>query len=156
MLLFCDYYVTLNHFCPYIVCSKFQEFVGDLAKAATESKKEDFVLECVGVLSNLHLPDLDWAEIFKHFNMIEWVRSILTSNNKEPDSILQVRLFPKKKYSNIRQIIEKKKPYHKISLYWMHVSTATVSSSRIKLKSVQWNFVVKFFFFFLIFVQLVP
>lgn len=61
-----------------------------MAKAATESKKEEFVLECVGVLSNLHLPDLDWAEIFKHFDMVDWIRNILISNSREPDLILQV------------------------------------------------------------------
>ncbi|KAK9720460.1 hypothetical protein QE152_g22020 [Popillia japonica] len=70
--------------------ASFIEFVGDLAKAATESKKEEFVLECVGVLSNLHLPDLDWAEIFKHFDMVDWIRNILISNSREPDLILQV------------------------------------------------------------------
>lgn len=68
----------------------FQEFVGDLAKAATESKKEDFVLECLGILSNLFLPDLDWAEIFKHFKMLDWIRNILKSNSTEPDLVLQV------------------------------------------------------------------
>lgn len=66
--------------------------MGDLAKAAVESKKPEFVIECVGVLSNLHLPDLDWAEIFKHFDMIDWIKNILTSNQMEPDIILQV--FP--------------------------------------------------------------
>ncbi|XP_017772708.1 PREDICTED: kinesin-associated protein 3 [Nicrophorus vespilloides] len=70
--------------------SSYIEFVGDLAKAATESKKESFVLECIGVLSNLHLSDLDWAEIFKHFNMMSWVKDILISNSAEPDIILNV------------------------------------------------------------------
>ena len=67
-----------------------KEFVGDLAKAITESKKEEFVLECVGVLSNLHIPDLDWAEIFKHFDMINWVKDVINSSDNEPDIILQV------------------------------------------------------------------
>ncbi|XP_022902921.2 kinesin-associated protein 3 [Onthophagus taurus] len=70
--------------------SSFIEFVGDLAKAAVESKKDEFILESLGVLSNLHLPDLDWAEIFKHFDMVDWVKNILTSNAMEPDMILQV------------------------------------------------------------------
>lgn len=61
-----------------------------MAKAATESKNEEFVLECVGVLSNLHLADLDWAEIFKHFEMVTWVKGFLKSNNSEPDIIMQV------------------------------------------------------------------
>ncbi|XP_018577542.1 kinesin-associated protein 3 isoform X2 [Anoplophora glabripennis] len=68
----------------------FIEFVGDIAKAVVESKDEDFVRECIGILSNLHLPDLDWAEIFKHFDMIKWVKNILSSNNTEAELVLQV------------------------------------------------------------------
>lgn len=64
--------------------------MGDLAKAITESKKDNFVFECVGVLSNLHLPDLDWAEIFKHFDMTKWIKNIISSNTTEPDMILAV------------------------------------------------------------------
>ncbi|KAJ8920653.1 hypothetical protein NQ315_004792 [Exocentrus adspersus] len=68
----------------------FIEFVGDIAKAAVESKEEDFVRECIGILSNLHLPDLDWAEIFKHFDMIKWVKNILGTNNTDAELVLQV------------------------------------------------------------------
>lgn len=71
-------------------CFTPQEFVGDLAKAIVESRSEDFVLECLGVLSNLYLPDLDWAEVFRHFNMIAWVQKKISSNTVEPDLILQV------------------------------------------------------------------
>ncbi|KAF5288020.1 hypothetical protein FQA39_LY15549 [Lamprigera yunnana] len=70
--------------------TSFIEFVGDLAKAVTESKNENFVLECLGVLSNLYLPDLDWCEIFKHFNMTAKLRGILTNNTSEADLLLQV------------------------------------------------------------------
>lgn len=55
-----------------------------------ESKEDDFVRESVGILSNLHLPDLDWAEIFKHFDMITWVKNVITNNNGDPELILQV------------------------------------------------------------------
>lgn len=68
----------------------FIEFVGDIAKAVVESKGEDFIRECVGILSNLHLPDLDWAEIFKHFDMIKWVKNIITSNNSDAELVLHV------------------------------------------------------------------
>lgn len=68
----------------------FVEFVGDLAKAVTESKQEDFIVECLGILSNLHLPELDWAEIFRHFDLTSWVKNILKSNNSEPDLVLQI------------------------------------------------------------------
>lgn len=68
----------------------FVEFVGDLAKAVTESKQEDFIVECLGILSNLHLPELDWTEIFRHFDLTSWVKNVLKSNNSEPDLVLQV------------------------------------------------------------------
>nr|CAH7749402.1 unnamed protein product [Callosobruchus chinensis] len=73
-----------------ISAPSFIEFVGDIAKAVVESKQEDFVRECIGILSNLHLPDLDWAEIFKHFDMIKWVKNVITSNNTDPELVLQV------------------------------------------------------------------
>lgn len=67
-----------------------QEFVGDIAKAVVESKDEEFVRECIGILSNLNLPELDWAEIFKHFNMITWTEKMLKSNNSDIQLILEV------------------------------------------------------------------
>lgn len=72
------------------VLSSFIEFVGDLAKAVVESKNLDFVTECVGTLSNIHLPDLDWSEIFKHFNMLEWIKRIISENHTDPELVLQV------------------------------------------------------------------
>nr|CAI5852469.1 unnamed protein product [Callosobruchus analis] len=73
-----------------ISAPSFIEFVGDIAKAVVESKEDDFVRECIGILSNLHLPDLDWAEIFKHFDMVKWVKNVITSNNTDPELVLQV------------------------------------------------------------------
>lgn len=70
--------------------ASFIEFVGDLAKAVTESKNEAFILECLGVLANLHLTDLDWSEIFKHFNLVTKLKGYLTTNNVEPDLQLEV------------------------------------------------------------------
>lgn len=75
--------------------------MGDLAKAVTDSKNEDFILECLGVLSNLSLPDLDWAEIFKHFDMVSWISNIIGLNTAEPDFILQVS---QKMFFSIRKI----------------------------------------------------
>lgn len=61
-----------------------------MTKALIETKNQEFALECAGVLSNLILPDLDWAEIFKHFKMMDWVKKTLISNSTEPDLVLQV------------------------------------------------------------------
>lgn len=55
----------------------FQEFVGDIAKAVVECPNEDFVVECVGVLGNMTLPDLDFCQLMQRFNLILWVQNIL-------------------------------------------------------------------------------
>ncbi|XP_072377125.1 kinesin-associated protein 3 [Diabrotica undecimpunctata] len=68
----------------------FIEFVGDIAKTVVDTKDEDFSRECVGILSNLYLPDLDWAEIFKHFDMVNWVKNIITGNNRDVELVLHV------------------------------------------------------------------
>ncbi|XP_060518979.1 kinesin-associated protein 3 isoform X2 [Cylas formicarius] len=77
------------------VCTaaSFIEFVGDIAKAVVESKDPDFVRECIGILGNLHLPDLDWAEIFKHFDMTSWIKDMLSTNSTDPELILHVIIF---------------------------------------------------------------
>ncbi|CAH1133621.1 unnamed protein product [Ceutorhynchus assimilis] len=72
------------------ISPSFIEFVGDIAKAVVKSKNLDFVTECIGILSNLHLPDLDWAEIFKHFGMQDWIKKTITTSNTEPELVLQV------------------------------------------------------------------
>lgn len=64
-----------------------------MAKAVTESKNEAFILECLGVLANLHLTDLDWSEIFKHFNLVTKLKGYLTTNNVEPDLQLEVLIL---------------------------------------------------------------
>ncbi|XP_050309550.1 kinesin-associated protein 3 [Anthonomus grandis grandis] len=73
-----------------VVSSSFLEFVGDISKAVVESKNLDFVRECIGILSNLHLPDLDWAEVFKHFKMANWIKKIISVNSTDPELVLQV------------------------------------------------------------------
>lgn len=55
----------------------FVDFVGDLASALTECRDENFVVECVGILGNLSLPDLDYSQILHKFNLIPWIRNAL-------------------------------------------------------------------------------
>lgn len=58
-----------------------QDFVGDLAKALTECSEESFVVECLGILGNLSLPDLDYSQILHNFNLIPWTRNVLVPGN---------------------------------------------------------------------------
>lgn len=51
--------------------------------ALTQSDSQDFVLEVIGVLGNLKLPDLDYSQIIQRCNLIPWIR-----NNLVPGTIL--------------------------------------------------------------------
>ncbi|KAK0165541.1 hypothetical protein PV328_004048 [Microctonus aethiopoides] len=68
----------------------FVEFVGDLAMALTHSDSQDFILEIVGILGNLALPDLDYAQIIQQCNLIQWIRNNLVPGKAQDDLILEV------------------------------------------------------------------
>lgn len=50
--------------------------------ALTQSECEDFVLEIIGVMGNLILPDLDYSQILERCNLIPWI-----INNIDPGSL---------------------------------------------------------------------
>lgn len=45
--------------------------------ALTQSDSQDFILEVIGVLGNLELPDLDYSQIIQRCNLIPWIRNNL-------------------------------------------------------------------------------
>lgn len=45
--------------------------------ALTQSDSQDFVLEVIGVLGNLELPDLDYSQVIQRCNLIPWIRNNL-------------------------------------------------------------------------------
>lgn len=62
--------------------------MGDLARVLTECKDEPFVVECLGILGNLSLPDLDYSMLLLDFNLIPWVRSVLVPRRRSDDLVL--------------------------------------------------------------------
>ncbi|KAL0273934.1 UNVERIFIED_CONTAM: hypothetical protein PYX00_006494 [Menopon gallinae] len=66
------------------------EFVGDIAKAVTQCDSEEFVLECVGILGCLTMPELDFNEVFQQFHLIPWIRNALIPGKNEDDLVLEV------------------------------------------------------------------
>lgn len=51
--------------------------MGDFAMALNQSDSQDFVLEVIGVLGNLELPDLDYSQILHRCDLIPWIRNNL-------------------------------------------------------------------------------
>ncbi|XP_014204184.1 kinesin-associated protein 3 [Copidosoma floridanum] len=71
----------------------FVEFVGDFAMAVTQSECKDFVVEVVGVMGNLSLPDLDYSQILQRCNLIPWIRNTLVPGKAPDDLVLEAVIF---------------------------------------------------------------
>ncbi|XP_053694535.1 kinesin-associated protein 3 isoform X2 [Sabethes cyaneus] len=71
----------------------FVDFVGDLAKILTECDDEEFTVECLGILGNLALPDLDYSQIIHNFNLIPLIRNMLVPGKYKDDLVLETVVF---------------------------------------------------------------
>uniref|UniRef100_A0A671URZ1 Kinesin-associated protein 3a n=1 Tax=Sparus aurata TaxID=8175 RepID=A0A671URZ1_SPAAU len=70
--------------------SLFLDHVGDLAAQITEDEAEEFVIECLGTLANLTIPDLDWALVLKEYKLVPYLKDRLKPGSAEDDLILEV------------------------------------------------------------------
>ncbi|XP_047230574.1 kinesin-associated protein 3a isoform X2 [Girardinichthys multiradiatus] len=68
----------------------FLDHVGDLAAQISEEEAEEFVIECLGTLANLTIPDLDWELVLKEYNLVPYLKDRLKPGSAEDDLILEV------------------------------------------------------------------
>ncbi|XP_041849149.1 kinesin-associated protein 3-like [Melanotaenia boesemani] len=68
----------------------FIDYVGDLAAEIRAQEKEEWVLECLGTLANLTIPDLDWELVLKEYNLVPYLKDRLKPGSAEDDLILEV------------------------------------------------------------------
>ena len=54
-----------------------QDYVGDLAAEIRAEEEEEWVLECLGTLANLTIPDLDWELVLKEYNLVPYLKDRL-------------------------------------------------------------------------------
>lgn len=54
-----------------------QDYVGDLASEIRAEEEEEWVLECLGTLANLTIPDLDWELVLKEYNLVPYLKNRL-------------------------------------------------------------------------------
>uniref|UniRef100_A0A7N8YIC8 Kinesin-associated protein 3-like n=1 Tax=Mastacembelus armatus TaxID=205130 RepID=A0A7N8YIC8_9TELE len=55
----------------------FIDYVGDLAAEIRADEEEEWVLECLGTLANLTLPDLDWELVLREYNLVPYLKDRL-------------------------------------------------------------------------------
>uniref|UniRef100_A0A1B6CKI3 Kinesin-associated protein 3 n=1 Tax=Clastoptera arizonana TaxID=38151 RepID=A0A1B6CKI3_9HEMI len=68
----------------------FIDFVGDLTDVLVSRPNDDFSLECLGVLSMLILPELDYSTLLTEYNLVPWIKSQLVPNKVPDDFVLEV------------------------------------------------------------------
>ncbi|XP_056132762.1 kinesin-associated protein 3a [Lampris incognitus] len=68
----------------------FIDYVGDLAAQINEEEPEEYVIECLGTLANLTIPDLDWELVLKEYNLVPYLKDRLKPGSAEDDLILEV------------------------------------------------------------------
>ncbi|XP_013883504.1 kinesin-associated protein 3 [Austrofundulus limnaeus] len=68
----------------------FIDYVGDLAAEIRAEEEEEWVLECLGTMANLIIPDLDWELLLKEYNLVPFLKDKLKPDSAEDDLILEV------------------------------------------------------------------
>ncbi|XP_026469279.1 kinesin-associated protein 3-like [Ctenocephalides felis] len=69
---------------------KFVKFIDDITGVLTTSENEDFVVECVGLLGCLALPEIDYTILLQNYNLVPWIRTNLIPGKREDDLCLEV------------------------------------------------------------------
>lgn len=64
-----------------------------MAQMLTACDEPKFVIECLGILGNLSLSDLDYSAIMTNFELIPWVRNVLSAGNGKDDLVLDTVVF---------------------------------------------------------------
>lgn len=68
----------------------FIEFIGDIADAVQRASSDEFRVECVGILGNLTIPDLDYERMLTEYNLIPWMKSKLLPGKGDDDLVLEI------------------------------------------------------------------
>jgi hypothetical protein len=66
----------------------FVEFVGDVADAIQRADSEEFRVECLGILGNLTIPDLDFERILTEYNLVPWLKKRLAPSKRGDDDLI--------------------------------------------------------------------
>ncbi|XP_059503830.1 kinesin-associated protein 3a isoform X4 [Stegostoma tigrinum] len=68
----------------------FIDYVGDLAAQINSNESEEFVIECLGTLANLTIPNLDWKLVLEEYKLVPFLKDKLKPGSTEDDLVLEV------------------------------------------------------------------
>jgi len=69
---------------------EFINYISDLANIIKNFKDEEFVVECVGVLGNLNIAELEYSMLLKEYDLLNYIKSKITPGAAEDDLMLEV------------------------------------------------------------------
>ncbi|XP_041482280.1 kinesin-associated protein 3 [Lytechinus variegatus] len=70
--------------------TQFIEYISDVARIIKESNDEELVVEALGIMANLTIPDLDYEMIINEFGLVPWIKEKLEPGAAEDDLVLEV------------------------------------------------------------------
>ncbi|XP_066913808.1 kinesin-associated protein 3-like [Clytia hemisphaerica] len=70
--------------------SEFVNYISDLANIIKNFQEEEFVVECVGILGNLNIPELEYAMMLKEYDLLNFIKSKIVPGVTEDDLVLEV------------------------------------------------------------------
>ncbi|XP_043910784.1 kinesin-associated protein 3-like [Protopterus annectens] len=68
----------------------FSNYAGELAAQITNNDDEEFVLECLGTLSNLTIQDFDWKKLLKEYCLVPYLKDKFKPGAAKSDLVLEV------------------------------------------------------------------
>lgn len=71
----------------------FMNYIPDLANIIKNYGDEEFVIECVGILGNLNVPDMDYSVMLKEYDLLAYIKSKLIPGEAEDDLVLEVTIL---------------------------------------------------------------
>lgn len=72
-----EWFFCRKHFKFVLKLYFLQDYVGDLAAQISNDEEEEFVIECLGTLANLTIPDLDWELVLKEYKLVPYLKDKL-------------------------------------------------------------------------------
>lgn len=71
----------------------FLDHYKNLIRAMVTNMNQEVVVECIAILVNLNLPQIDWKSALIEFNVFEWLTTQLKSDTTEDDLTLLIVMF---------------------------------------------------------------
>ena len=57
--------------------NEFVQYISDIANAITNVSSTEFIIECIGTLGNLNIPELDFKKLLQQCQLLGWIKTVM-------------------------------------------------------------------------------